>query len=91
MNLSFDNHSVSNSPSKAPTPLPFRHLPSGMGGFGVGGEYDSLKELQFRYYHTPQSLRDSSPILGEQLKHNKLFSSNSRFLTSIQTQKWLGD
>ena len=42
------------------------------------GEYDSLNELQFSYYHTPQSLRDCSPILGEQLKHSKLFSSNSR-------------
>ena len=62
MNLLFDNHCVSSSPSKIE---------------GVGGEYDILKELQFRYYQTPQSLRDSSPILGEQLKHSNLFSLNS--------------
>ena len=47
MNLSFGNHSVSNSPSKAPTPLPFRHLPSGRGGEGVGGSMIVSRNYNF--------------------------------------------
>ena len=33
------------------------------------GEYDRLKELQFCNFHTPQSLRDSSPVSVEQLSN----------------------
>ena len=48
MNLSFENHCVSNSPSKIE---------------GAGGEYETFSQGN----HTPQSLRDSSSILEEQL------------------------
>ena len=48
MNLSFENHCVSNSPSKLE---------------GVGGSMSP----HLISYHTPQSLRDSSSILEEQL------------------------
>ena len=55
MNLSFENHCVSNSPSKL----------EGVGGSmspHLMGEYVT----SFDSYHTPQSLRDSSSILEEQ-------------------------
>ena len=56
MNLSFENHCVSNSPSKLDQwskPRPAAKLVL-------------LLARRFDSYHTPQSLRDSSSILEEQ-------------------------